>query len=465
MTLTKRPSLEANAGQRQSLTRGRVLMSGAGRGPVVSADPFTPTAAELELINRQTLRDHTADEVWVVPILACDNQPTEHQERLLIPALEQLAPTFVGRPGLEDHFWSATVQNCRIFDAGVSRDAGEKSKVEGEPYTYLWIKAYALRTPDNAAFRANVEGGILKETSVGFFLDWMEVECSICGGAIYDWWASYIGSEDACSHIPGQEYDGKLCLGLIPAHDGLKGAENSWVAVPAAPRAGAQRTTSAPEVGSTGQMVGMAQFDAEGAELRRSLIARKEQAMTSKELLGILQNPSRLQEALAGEDQAIVGPLVARLAGTVQVQGRTPECCCHSAGKEEANCCCVRGDCAEGDCYCHQDADPEGDPEDAGGNEQHAGHGHVRHSAHGKTRLAAAPADLSSQITAAVQAAVKPLQADLDALKQSVGSKLAPVGQGPLVAGFAAPGQARIQGDPPIQNTIGGRIAGALLAE
>ncbi len=453
MTIS-RPSLEATSGRRQALTRGRVLMSGGGRGPSAGADPFTPTAAELELINRQTLRDHTADEVWVVPILACDNQPTEHQERLLIPALEQLAPTFVGRPGLEDHFWSATVQNCRIFDAGVSRDAGEKSEVEGEPYTYLWIKAYALRTPDNAAFRANVEGGILKETSVGFFLDWLEVECSICGGAIYDWWASYIGSEDACSHIPGQEYDGKLCLGLIPAHDGLKGAENSWVAVPAAPRAGAQRTTSAPEVGSTGQMVGMAQFDAEGAELRRSLIARKEQAMTSKELLGLLQNPTRLQEALAGEDQAIVAPLMARLAGTLQVQGSTPECCCHSAGKKDANCCCVSGDCATKDCYCHQDA------EDGDGDEQGAGKGHAHQAAQ-----AVGSVDFSAQITAAVQAAVKPLQADLDALKQSVGSKLAPVGQGPLVAGFAAPGQARTQGDTPNPNTIGGRIAGALLAE
>jgi hypothetical protein len=452
MNTNTRPNAPELAGRKQAISRGRVLMSGARGNSSQSGearDPFKPSPDELMLINRLTLRDHSADELWVVPILACDNQPTKHDERLLIPALEQLAPTFIGRPGLEDHYWSATVQNCRIFDARVATNATERSEVANEAYTYLALKAYTLRTADNATFRANVEGGILKETSVGFFLDWLKVECSICGGALYDWGAWWDEDEGACPHIGGREYDGQVCLGLIPAHDGLEGAENSWVAVPAAPRAGAQRTAGVPAVG-------MAQFDAEGDALRRDFLARKERTMQAKELLGLLTNPTRLQEALAGEDQAVVAPLMALLAGSVRTQG-APECCCHAADKDK-DCCCAKGECDKAGTGC--------DCKDAGGDEGDEQAALQAPATAAAATTPAAPTELQTAITAAVQAAVAPLQIELDAIKQSVGSKLAPVPGGPLVAGFTAAIQpaAESQTAAP-QSTIGSRIAGALLAE
>lgn len=250
-------------------------------------DPFLPTEEQLAMINKHALKPLKKEQLWVVKIRGCDNQPDRHHDRILVPALNQLAPTFIGRVGLSDHRWSSTTQTSRIFNAYVLVDNKEASSVPGEPYTCLVFEQYMLRTEDNAAFRGEVEAGIKKETSVSFFLKWSEVLCSICSDKLWTW-------ESTCPHIPGVEYmvaggAKQVCLGLIPAHEGLEGVENSWVAVPAQPRAGAVH----------------AQKDAESDELRRDMVKRKENKMDAQRFIALLSSPEEMAAWLANQPQEV----------------------------------------------------------------------------------------------------------------------------------------------------------------
>ena len=53
---------------------------------------------ELALINKQSLRELAADEVFTFRLAACDDQVDRDNERFTLAALEGLAPLFVGRP-------------------------------------------------------------------------------------------------------------------------------------------------------------------------------------------------------------------------------------------------------------------------------------------------------------------------------------------------------------------------------
>ena len=93
----------------------------------------------------------------------------------------------------------------------------------GDAGCYVKGYAYMLRTPGNEELIAQLEGGILREVSVGCAVE--KAVCSVCG--------TQAGS---CAHKKGEYYDGKLC------YTSLQGAadafEWSFVAVPAQPKAG-----------------------------------------------------------------------------------------------------------------------------------------------------------------------------------------------------------------------------------
>lgn len=456
--MTTKPRLDTGL-RKHAASRGRIVFAAGERA---LADPFAPTAQDVQKINQLTLREHAADELWVVTILAADNQRNRHDERLQIPALRQLAPTFVGRPGIVDHRWSAKEQNARIFDAWVETDDSVESHVKGERYTALYFKVYMLRTEATAAMRQDIEGGIRKETSIGFLVDWMAVVCSVCGGAIYDWMGK-------CCHWPGEDYEGVLCLGEIPAHDGLEGVENSWVAVPAEPRAGAVKTD----------------YDAEADGIRRECLAKKEAALERKDLMALLADPAKLALALDGEDQAVVAQFVARLS----VGPATPAPAAQAAQASAEQ--------SVGDAAQTTGEQPVVAPEVA---TQAAPPAAAEPAPAGQATLAAdtptpvEPVALTADhVQAAVQAAVDltakavmdtalaafkaeidgittALKADVEAVKATLASKLAPVGDGPLATGFGdtqpaagAPGQhGQALGVP--QDSVASAVAGALLA-
>lgn len=171
---------------------------------------------ELALINAQTLRALTAEEVFIFRLAACDDQVDRDYERFTLAALEGLVPLFVGRPVLMDHKWSAGAQTARIYAAGVE---------EAENVHRLILRCYMPRTEETAPTITAIESGILRECSVGCAVE--RVVCSICGGD---------QAQACCQHWPGREYDGRLCVMEL---DGARDAyEVSLLPVPAQPGAG-----------------------------------------------------------------------------------------------------------------------------------------------------------------------------------------------------------------------------------
>ena len=115
-------------------------------------------AAELALINKQALRELTADEVFTFRMAACDNQVDRDHERFTDKALEGLAPMFVGKSVLMDHKWAAASQTARVYAADV--------ETRGE-IKQLVLRCYMPRSDSTAGTIAAIETGILRECSVG----------------------------------------------------------------------------------------------------------------------------------------------------------------------------------------------------------------------------------------------------------------------------------------------------------
>ena len=183
-----------------------------------------PDAAALEKINRFTRRAFAADELYVFPVVLCDNEIDRDGERFSVDALEGLAKLFVGRTGIYDHSGRAQDQTARLYDCRVEYDP-EKTTSAGEAYACLAADAYLPRTERNAALIEELESGIKKEVSVGCAVG--RVTCSVCGADL---------RQGPCEHVRGRSYGGRLCCAVL---DGPTDAyEWSFVAVPAQRGAG-----------------------------------------------------------------------------------------------------------------------------------------------------------------------------------------------------------------------------------
>lgn len=137
-------------------------------------------------------------------------------ERFTENTLEQLAKLYIGKTVLLDHVWSAKSQTARIYNAYVSGEGDVKR---------LILCCYTVRTESMADTISAIEGGILRECSVGCTVE--HVLCSICGAD---------QRTTLCQHRGGHEYDGKIChFDLV---DACEAYEVSLVAVPAQPEAG-----------------------------------------------------------------------------------------------------------------------------------------------------------------------------------------------------------------------------------
>ena len=182
----------------------------------------TPDQDELGLINALARRELGPDEVYTFALRLCDNDIDRDFERFDDGALDALAPMFVGASGVFDHQWSARGQTARIYRAEVVDGEGVLT-ADGRPYRYLKGWAYLMRTGENAALIAEIDGGIKREVSVGCAVD--QVLCSVCGRPL-----------DECPHEKGEEYGGELCCGVLTGARDVY--EWSFVAVPAQRKAG-----------------------------------------------------------------------------------------------------------------------------------------------------------------------------------------------------------------------------------
>ena len=180
----------------------------------------------LERINLFTRRPLTEEEVYVFPVILCDNEVDRDGERFSDEALEKLCRLFVGKTGIFDHQPAAGNQNARIFHTELVTDPDRTTKA-GEPYRCLKAQAYMVRTDDNKTLIAEIDGGIKKEVSISCTA--AERKCSVCGG-------------ENCAHVRGKYYSGKLCHTVL---SGITDAyEWSFVAVPAQVNAGVTKRFS-----------------------------------------------------------------------------------------------------------------------------------------------------------------------------------------------------------------------------
>ena len=188
-----------------------------------------PDAESLACIREYTREVPEAEQLYVFPVLLCDNEIDRDWERFDEKTLADLAELFLGKTGICDHEWRSDNQVARIYRTELVRDPARLT-ADGRPYVGLKAWAYMLRTEGNAELIAQIEGGIRKEVSVGCSV--AKRYCSICGEP-----------EGQCGHVKGEEYGGKRCFftlsGAVDAY------EWSFVAVPAQRGAGVTKALNA----------------------------------------------------------------------------------------------------------------------------------------------------------------------------------------------------------------------------
>ena len=143
----------------------------------------------LTAVNRFSLRPLERDEFVVFTLDLCNNQVDRHHSRFPEEELERINALVPGRPLMERHDVRGSLPRGTFFRSSLHRE-GDVVSVRPE--------VYVLRTAENADFILNIEGGVYRETSIGFAFK--TPECSVCGKDVR-----------GCGHIPGQMYDGVSC--------------------------------------------------------------------------------------------------------------------------------------------------------------------------------------------------------------------------------------------------------------
>ena len=153
----------------------------------------TGTAADggerLEAVNRYALRPLQPEEIAVFTLDLCNNQVDRHYSRFPEEELARVNALTPGRPLMERHDMAGSLPRGTFFRSRLHRE-GVRVSVRPE--------VYVLRSEGNRDFILNIEGGVYRETSIGF--SFRRPECSVCGRDLR-----------VCAHIPGRSYGAKTC--------------------------------------------------------------------------------------------------------------------------------------------------------------------------------------------------------------------------------------------------------------
>lgn len=142
-----------------------------------------------DAVNRFALRPLAPHEYAVFELDLCHNQIDRHFSRFPDQELETINRLTPGRPLMERHDLRGSLPRGRFF---LSRLCREDSRL------YVRPLAYVLRAEANRDFIFNIEGGVYRETSIGF--SFQTPECSICGRDLR-----------LCDHVPGRTYGANRC--------------------------------------------------------------------------------------------------------------------------------------------------------------------------------------------------------------------------------------------------------------
>lgn len=148
-----------------------------------------PEPAGASDVNTFALRPLTPDEYAVFTLDLCHNQMDRHFSRFPEEELEQINLLTPGRPLMERHDLRGSLPRGTFFRSALYRD-GDRVSVRPD--------VYVLRTQQNSDFILNIEGGVYRETSIGF--SFRTPECAICGRDLR-----------TCDHVPGRTYGDALC--------------------------------------------------------------------------------------------------------------------------------------------------------------------------------------------------------------------------------------------------------------
>lgn len=89
------------------------------------------TSEDLELINKFTLKELKAEDVYVFNTILCNNDVDRDFEKFSVASLNKMAELFIGKTGISDHSWSSEEQKCRIFKTWVEAQDGQTT-ADGE---------------------------------------------------------------------------------------------------------------------------------------------------------------------------------------------------------------------------------------------------------------------------------------------------------------------------------------------
>lgn len=143
----------------------------------------------LAAVNRFALRPLKAEDFVVFTLDLCNNQVDKHHSRFPEGELERINALVPGRPLMERHDLRGSLPRGTFFRSRIHREDGVVS---------VRPEVYVLRTAENEDFIRNIEGGVYRETSIGFAF--RLPECSVCGCDVR-----------SCDHVPGRYYDDTLC--------------------------------------------------------------------------------------------------------------------------------------------------------------------------------------------------------------------------------------------------------------
>lgn len=158
-------------------------------GQVVATRDRDSEGKALGEINRFALRPLAQDEVAVFTLDLCNDQVDRHFSRFPENELEAINRMVPGRPLMERHDLRGSLPRGTFFRSNIHRD---NAKTSVRPDVYV------LRTKENEDFILNIEGGVYRETSIGF--SFRTPECSICQKDLR-----------TCDHIPGRSYGADTC--------------------------------------------------------------------------------------------------------------------------------------------------------------------------------------------------------------------------------------------------------------
>lgn len=190
--------------------------------------------ADIDLINRYSVKQLTPQDVFCFTVALCNNDVDRDTEMFSDAALDALAPMFVGKTGIRNHDWRTENQVARIYRTSV--ETRQKKTATGKPLRELMASAYMLRDERTQPTIEAVEGGIIREVSVGARA--AKCACSVCGKTQrFDWNVGRYKCEDG--HLRGDRYDGALCVGVLD--DPKEAYEFSFVPVPSQREAGVRK--------------------------------------------------------------------------------------------------------------------------------------------------------------------------------------------------------------------------------